>query len=225
MKQHMQFHADQSPSVGPKSAIIAWYVACATAAAWLVLGAPSGVTTAGHSGRQAVLLACAALYVGRAAHTLFVFVRRTVPWWEAAWGGSIIGIVLFFFLHQGLRAPSPLGAVDAIAVLLYAAGSYLGTASEQTRHAWKADAAHRGHVYTGGLFGWSRHINYFGDLLLFTGFGLLTTQLWTLFVPLGMACNFIFVIIPAHDAYLAERYGDEFARYAQRTKRLIPMVY
>ncbi|MBA4071705.1 MAG: hypothetical protein C0497_07705 [Gemmatimonas sp.] len=115
MKQHMQFHADQSPSVGPKLAIIAWYVVCAAAAAWLVLGAPSGVMPAGHPGRQAVLLACAALYVGRAAHTLFV--------------------------------------------------------------------------------------------------------------PLGMACNFIFVIIPAHDAYLAEHYGEEFARYAERTKRLIPMVY
>jgi protein-S-isoprenylcysteine O-methyltransferase Ste14 len=225
MKQHMQFHADQSPSLGPKSAIIAWYVVCAAAAAWLGLVAPAQAAPAGHPARQAILLACAVLYVSRAAHTLFVFVRRSVPWWEAAWGGSIIGVVLFFFLREGLRAAQPLGVIDAVAVLLYLAGSYLGTASEHTRHAWKADPAHRGHIYTGGLFGWSRHINYFGDLLLFSGFGLLTTHLWTQFVPLGMACNFIFVIIPAHDAYLAARYGEEFARYAERSKRLIPMVY
>jgi hypothetical protein len=225
MKQQMQFQPGKSPSIGPKAAIIAWYVVCATAAAWMWFGAPEGAAPAAVFGRPLLLLCCAALYVGRAAHTLFVFVKRTVPWWEAMWGGSIIGVVLFLFLRDGLRAPQPLGTTDALAVLLYLAGSYFGTASEYLRHVWKAEPAHRGHIYTGGLFGWSRHINYFGDLLLFTGLGLLTTHWWTLFVPLGMACNFIFVIIPAHDAYLAERYGEEFRAYAGQTKRLIPMVY
>ena len=59
--------------------------------------------------RQVALLACVGIYVARAAHTLFVFVKRKIPWWEAAWGGSIIGCVLFFFLLGGLRAPQAIG--------------------------------------------------------------------------------------------------------------------
>jgi protein-S-isoprenylcysteine O-methyltransferase Ste14 len=179
----------------------------------------------GDPGRRAALLACAAVYIARAAHTLFVYVKRVVPWWEAAWGGSIIGCVLFFFLLGGLRHARPLGWIDAAGLLLYAAGSYLGTASEQARHAWKARPENRGRLYTEGLFRLSRHVNYFGDLLVFGGFGLLTRQPWTLVVPLAMALNFALVIVPAHDAYLAARYGSEFDAYARRTTRLIPFVY
>jgi len=44
-------------------------------------------------------------------------------------------------------------------------------------------------------------------------------------VPLAMGLNFVFVIIPAHDAYLAARYGTEFQQYAERTRRLVPLLY
>ena len=64
------------------------------------------------------------------------------------------------------------------------AGSYIGTASEYKRHAWKRRAENQGHLYTEGLFRFSRHVNYFGDLLVFCGFGLLTRQPWTVIVPL-----------------------------------------
>ena len=111
------------------------------------------------------------------------------------------------------------------ALLLYIGGSYLGTASEHARHVWKARPENAGRLYTEGLFRHSRHVNYFGDLLVFGGFGLLTRQAWTAAVPLAMAVNFALVIIPAHDAYLAERYGQEFDAYARRTKKLIPFLY
>jgi steroid 5-alpha reductase family enzyme len=75
-------------------------------------------------------------------------------------------------------------------VLLYAAGSVIGTASEHARHVWKARPENRGRLCTEGLFRCSRHINYFGDLLLFAGFGLLTRQMWTGMVPLAMGLNF-----------------------------------
>jgi protein-S-isoprenylcysteine O-methyltransferase Ste14 len=225
MDKTMQFHGEKSPSVGPKFAIILWYGLCAIGAIWVVLLAPSTLSPLGDPARQVALITCVVLYIARAAHTLFAFVQRRVPWWEAAWGGSIIGVVLFLFLLGGLRAPQPLDLVDAAGVLLYVAGSYLGTASEYSRHLWKARPEHRGHLYTEGLFRFSRHINYFGDLLLFGGLAVLTRQPWTAMVPLGMGLNFIFMIIPAHDAYLASHYGAEFEQYASRTRKLVPMLY
>jgi len=225
MSRTLQFQRGKSPSTGPKAAIAAWYIICAAAAAALTLAGPVAAGLPGDPGRQAALLLCAALYIARAAHTLFVYVKRAIPWWEAAWGGSLIGCVLFFFLLGGLRHAQPLGWMDAAALLLYIGGSYLGTASEHARHVWKARPENAGRLYTEGLFRHSRHVNYFGDLLVFGGFGLLTRQAWTAAVPLAMAVNFALVIIPAHDAYLAERYGQEFDAYARRAKKLIPFLY
>jgi protein-S-isoprenylcysteine O-methyltransferase Ste14 len=225
MRRTLQFQGGKSPSTGPKVAITCWYLLCMAGAAWLTYSAPTELNRTGSPGRQAALLACVAIYVARAAHTLFVYVTRTIPWWEAAWGGGIIGCVLFFFLLGGLRAPQPLGLVDLAGMLLYIAGSCTGTASEHSRFLWKSRPGNQGHLYTEGLFSCSRHINYFGDLLLFGGCAVLTRQLWTGIVPLAMGLNFALVIIPAHDAYLAARYGSEFDHYARRTSKLVPLVY
>ena len=225
MSKKLQFQGEKSPSLGPKVAITSWYLLCVAGAAWLTFFATTESNRPGSAGRQVALLACVVIYVARAAYTLFVFVRRKIPWWEAAWGGGIIGCVLFFFLLGGLRAPQPIAPVDLVGMLIYIAGSYIGSASEHSRHIWKARPENRGHLYTEGLFSCSRHINYFGDLLGFGGCATLTRQLWTGIVPLAMGLNFALVIIPAHDAYLAARYGSEFDHYARRTSKLVPLLY
>jgi len=225
MSKRLQFDGEKSPSRGPKVAIISWYFFCGAGAVWLTFSTPMELNRAGNPGRQVALLVCVAIYVARAAQTLFVFVKRKIPWWEAAWGGGLIGCVLFFFLLGGLRAPQPIGPGDLTGILLYIAGSYIGTASEHSRHVWKARPANRGRLYTEGLFRYSRHINYFGDLLLFGGCAVLTRQPWTGIVPLAMGLNFVLMIIPAHDAYLAARYGSEFNDYARRTSKLVPLLY
>ena len=225
MPRQLQFQSEKSASLAPKICITFWYSLGVFTAAWFAFSAPEGSTPPGNLGRQVVLLSCAVIYVIRAAVTLFVFVKRKIPWWEAAWGGGLIGFVLFAFLSEGFRTAQPLELVDVVGSLLYLTGSYLGTGSEYSRHVWKARPENQGHLYTEGLFQYSRHINYFGDLLLFGGFAMLTRQAWTGVVPLAMALSFVLLLIPAHDAYLASRYGAEFDDYARRTKKLIPLVY
>ena len=44
-------------------------------------------------------------------------------------------------------------------------------------------------------------------------------------IPLVMTLNFIVVIIPRLDRYLADSYGEEFEQYARRTKKLAPFLY
>ena len=90
---------------------------------------------------------------------------------------------------------------------------------------WKKDPANKGKLYTRGLFKYAMHINYFGDVLLFSGWALLTTQPWTLLLPLCMALSFIYFHIPGLDQYLATRYGQAFQDYTKRTKKLIPGIY
>ena len=68
-------------------------------------------------------------------------------------------------------------------------------------------------------------INYFGETLLYIGLTMLTCVWWLGFLPLLMFLSFIFFHIPALDAYLLERYGDEFEQYAASTKKYVPFVY
>jgi steroid 5-alpha reductase family enzyme len=115
--------------------------------------------------------------------------------------------------------------VEVAGIALYLAGSYLNTASEWTRMRWKRAPGHQGKLYTGGLFARSMHVNYFGDMVLFTGFALGTGRYVALLVPLLMTLSFAFVHVPVLDAYLADRYGAEFKAYAERTSRLVPGVW
>lgn len=223
--KELQFQGEKLPSIAPKVAMITWYLICSSGASWLTFTSINGENPSGSTDRQVALLSCILIYVARAATTLFVFMKRKIPWWEAAWGGGMIGLMLFLFLRDGLRTSQPIAFVDVVGLVLYCAGSYFGSASEYSRHIWKTRPENQGHLYTEGFFKYSRHINYFGDLLLFGGCAILTRQLWTGIVPLVMALNFVFILIPAHDAYLARRYGREFEDYARRTKKLVPFLY
>jgi len=179
--------------------------------------------------RGALLLSCAVLYFARHLLTLFVLLSRKVTYSE------VFGLTVFMavfevgFLLLGAGAfrdtAVPLDMQDLAAAGLVLAGSYLNSWSELQRKWWKQDPAHRGRCYTGGLFRWSMHINYFGDTVLFTGWALLTHSLVALAVPGFMALSFIFFHIPALDAYLAHRYGAEFEAYAARTRKFVPFVY
>ncbi len=157
--------------------------------------------------------------------TMFVFLKRKLAWWEGIIGAVFFPFLIFCFVYVGGSQKLPVDSVDIIGMTLYAIGSYLGTSSELSRHIWKLKHENKGHLYTRGLFKYSRHINYFGDVLLFSGFALVTHDPKMLIIPMAMTMCFVLLWIPAHDRYLAEKYGTEFEDYANRTKKLIPMIY
>lgn len=103
-------------------------------------------------------------------------------------------------------------------------GSFLNTFSEYQRHRWKARAENRGKLYTRGLFASSMHINYFGDLLWVTGYACVTNNAYAFLVPAFLFAFFYFWNVPKLDAYLKQRYGDDFSAYKRRTKRLVPFI-
>ena len=225
MPGRLQFKGGYSRSLVAKFATIVGLSIAILASGWLMFAGTDTVTIEGDVRRQVTLLACSVVYAARLSVTLFVFLRRRIAWWEGVLGSVLFPFLLFCYAYIGGSQDQPIGGIDALGIALYAVGSYLGTRSELSRHVWKMRLENQGHLYTQGLFKYSRHINYFGDLVLFSGFALITHDTWAFVVPLAMALSFVLVIIPAHDAYLADRYGAEFDAYARRTKKLIPLVY
>ena len=191
-----------------------------------VVGAWFGRTwVAGDSVRRICLLAGVCIYYVRILFTEFVFLKRGIGWSEvftiAPW---VFCIVALLGIAGGMN-PGAFQPAGYVGVALFAVGSWMNTYAEYTRHAWKQQPENRGRLYTEGLFRYSRHANYFGDLLSFSGLCLISGAWATIIVPLLMLAGFVFVNIPVLDSHLRDHYGAAFDEYARRTRKLIPFVY
>ncbi|MGP4081494.1 DUF1295 domain-containing protein [Pseudalkalibacillus sp. R45] len=146
--------------------------------------------------------------------------------WEETWGVVFAFMIYYLgFSILGGIIDKPLDWIDGIAIFIFLAGSVINTLSEVLRNQWKKDSQNKGRLYTGGLFKYAIHINYFGDVVWVVGFALLTRNLWSVVVPFGLFIMFVYFNIPEHDRYLRERYGKAFVAYEKKTKKLIPFVY
>ena len=102
------------------------------------------------------------------------------------------------------------GMLDYLGILLFIIGSYLNTYSEFQRRRFKKDPNNKGKLYTLGLFQFSRHINYFGDMCWVIGWAIVTHNIWSIFIPILLILGFIFLFIPELSRYLETNYADEY---------------
>ena len=175
--------------------------------------------------RRILIASCLIIYLVRLQVTVWVFQKRKWTWLETITISILMSFVLYAFAKIGGNNKQVVGVVEVIGILLYLSGSYINTHSEYSRHVWKLKEENRGRLYTKGLFSLSMHINYFGDIVLFTGLALVTHSLSMMVIPLIMAVNFVFNIIPSLDRYLEKKYKDEFRDYSKKTKKFIPLIY
>ena len=148
-----------------------------------------------------------------------------MPWEEAisvsfAFALYYIGYSLFVLPHS-----ESLDGFDYFAILLFAAGCILNSGGEILRHRWKMKPENEGKIYTGGFFKYSRHINYFGDMLWVTGYALITKNWFAISIPIFLFCFFAFYNAPKLDNYLKNKYGKDYEEYARKTKMFIPFLY
>lgn len=145
----------------------------------------------------------------RLIFTQFAFLKRAVSWSEAGliapW---VLGIYLLLALAGGTN-PTPLGTASAVGVILFILGSWMNSYAEYARHMWKQLPENRGRLYQLGLFRYSRHPNYLGDLISFSGLCLIAGRWITIVVPLIMLGGFVFANIPMLDAHLHDHYGRQ----------------
>jgi steroid 5-alpha reductase family enzyme len=228
----MLFKDDHSHSLLPKCFFMIAIIAASLLSGYLMFKDVNGLASwlkpyaiNGNSTRQIILMLCLWFYVSRLFITAFVFLKRRLSWLEAILVSGLMSFALFSFARVGGSSHSPLNVLDYLGLILFLGGSWINTYSEYSRHIWKKNDINKGKLYTGGLFKYSMHVNYFGDIVLFSGLALITQSSSLLVIPLIMALNFVFYLIPSLDKYLDKRYGGEFKEYAGRTKKLIPWVY
>lgn len=180
---------------------------------------------AGNLLRRACIVTALSIYFVRVVFTDLVFLRRGISWTEVLTISPWLFCLYLLFSISGGTNTAAVGVAGFAGVLLFVFGSWMNSYAEFQRHVWKQQLDHRGRLYTRGLFQYTRHPNYFGDLLSFTGLCFLAGRWYTTVVPLLMLAGFVFVNVPALDAHLRSRYGSAFNEYAMRTRKLIPFIY
>jgi steroid 5-alpha reductase family enzyme len=226
-------YRNKSPSLRTKATLFCVHLLIVAVSMWLLLG--DGIAVLDNflgrpyqlasTLRRSALAAAAVFYLLRTLATIFIFLKRRMTWSEVGTIALWIAVIDVLFAYFGGRNNGAFGLTGYVGAALVLVGSVINTGSELQRHLWKRNSKNAGHLYTGGLFRYARHINYFGDEVLFTGWVLMTGRAGLFLVLVIMAFGFIFVNIPALDRYLAERYSDEYPTYARTVKRFIPYIY
>lgn len=153
----------------------------------------------------------------------------------AYWVVSLLGLHLFPTLmvlgalwpaYVAMTSPAPLGLLDGLGMVVMLGAVLLeGTADAQLR-------AFRGRVQDPqanieeGLWRWSRHPNYLGEMLFWWGLAIFAIavdphNLPTIAGACAMTTMFLFVSIPMMEKRMVER-RPVYASYIQRVPMVIP---
>lgn len=179
----------------------------------------------GNVQRNLILFVCCIVTFCRMSWMTVYFLRRGISWSEVGGVLFAFGVYYIGFSVLGGFHDKPLDGVDGVALVLFFAGSLINSLSEWLRDRWKKNEQNQGKLYTGGLFKYAIHINYFGDVIWVCGFAMLTRNVWSILVPILLFSMFVFQNIPVHDRYLRKKYGVAFEVYEKKTKKLIPFIY
>jgi len=161
----------------------------------------------------------------RIGYMMFFLLKRKITWEESFGIPFAFAIYYIGYSLLVLPASTPINGVDYFAVALFFFGCTLNTAGEILRNQWKKNPANQGKIYTNGFFKYSRHINYFGDILWVTAYPLITKNWYAVFIPIVLFCAFAFYNAPKLDKYLKSKYGKGYEEYVKKTKMLIPFIY
>ncbi len=161
--------------------------------------------------------------------------------WRKEWGNSfLVRSFLQVFLLQGFlllvislpvtltitRGGPPLGVLDAMGACIWLFGFSFEAIGDFQLLQFKKDPANKGKINTFGLWRYTRHPNYFGEVTLWWGIFLICLSVpgsyWTVVGPLTIT----YLIVKVSGTPLLEkRYVDnpEYAEYIKKTSSFFPL--
>lgn len=168
----------------------------------------------------------------------YVQLRDQRPRWLPFWVVSLVGIQLVptLVVFGGLLAvwPAmtgtgrPFGPLDVVALVVTGGAVVIETVADRQLRRFTRDPANRGRIIDRGLWRYSRHPNYLGEIVFWWGlwlFGLAAApdRWWTVLGPIGMVLLFTFVSVPLMDRRSLQR-RPAYADHMRRVPALLPFT-
>lgn len=125
-----------------------------------------------------------------------------------------------------------IGWIGIIGIAVWIGGFAIEVASDRQKSAFKKNKANAGRFITSGLWAWSRHPNYFGEILLWTGIAIMAVPIlsgwrWMMLIsPVFVALLLTKVSgIPMLERRADDRWADQadYQAYKSRTSILVPL--
>jgi steroid 5-alpha reductase family enzyme len=196
--------------------------------------------------RSYLLLAMVVIWAARLGSYLFLRIRATgadkrfdaikpsFPRFLNAW--TLQGLWVTLTLSAALAAITTtervgIGTVTAIGLVVWVVGIGLEATADAQKNRFRADPANKGRFICTGLWSWSRHPNYFGEILLWVGVAIVALPVlrgwqWaTLISPLFVALLLLRVSgVPLLEKAAEEKWGGQldYQAYKYRTSLLVP---
>jgi steroid 5-alpha reductase family enzyme len=143
--------------------------------------------------------------------------------------GAASGIAIAFPLFLAQRTPEPaqLGGLAAAGVALYAIGLTLESVADIQLAAFKRNPSNQNRVMQDGLWRYTRHPNYFGETLVWTGFFLITLETPWGWLAIISPLTLLYILLGPLGIGLVERRmrkkrPEAFAAYERQTSAFIP---
>lgn len=164
----------------------------------------------------------------------FNLIKHKFAWFLMTW--TVQGLWVLITSSAALAAitsskRSDFGIIGIIGIILWLTGFVIEIVADEQKRKFKLDPSKQNSFITDGLWGWSQHPNYFGEIVLWIGVslvalpGLSSWQYFTLISPV-----FVFILLtrisglPMLNSAARKRWGDdpEFMAYKKSTPVLIP---
>jgi steroid 5-alpha reductase family enzyme len=148
-------------------------------------------------------------------------------WWislfQVFWLQATFAWIVALPVTAAMTSPTPdrIGPLDVAGALLWAIGFAFEAVGDAQLSAFKADPANAGTVMDRGVWGWTRHPNYFGEALLWWGIGViaLATEWWWAGL-VGPAFITFLLLRVSGVAMLEKTIGSRRAGYAEYVARV-----
>ena len=124
-----------------------------------------------------------------------------------------------------------LGWVAIVGIAVWLAGFAIEAVADYQKSQFKKDPANEGRFISEGLWAWSRHPNYFGEITLWTGVAIMAIPIlsgWRWVVLISPVFVYILLTrisgVPMLEKRADERWGDEpeYQEYKESTPVLFP---
>lgn len=213
----------------------------------LLIGLTYLMTTDGAQGRGRLVVALLALWAVRLAWHIgarnighgedFRYAKwrreRGASWWWFSYFKvfllqSVIAWIISMPLYYAIAPATPerLSPFDVAGTILFALGFFFEAIGDEQLRRFKADPANKGRVLNSGLWRYTRHPNYFGEAVMWWGFGLFALSTGGYLGLLGPAIM-TWLLIRVSGVSLLEQTlrqtKPEYLEYISTTSSFFPM--
>ena len=158
------------------------------------------------------------------------FTRFLMTWTlQGLWVSFTLAAALVIFT---VRDQAPLDAFALFGALVWVLGFGIEVAADLQKDRFRKNAANKGKFIRSGLWAWSRHPNYFGEILLWVGVAIIALPVMRGWGWVGLISPmFVYLLItrvsgvPLLEKRADEKWGGqpEYEEYKAKTSILVPL--